>query len=159
MYEAQFQYTKEQGNQNRFLGKAGEHRVLSELLLRGINAGFLEIDNGVDLVLENGFRIQIKSSHSDISTTRGYKYPVYLFPLRKKKYINSKGVTLRPKIKTDSIDFLILWCVDDDWFYIIPSDKIVQTTVNIPIAPEKPSKYQQYLNAWGLLKGGTSDSN
>lgn len=150
-YETQKKYTLEQGHNNRFLGEAAEHRILSELLLRHINAAPMLVDDGVDVVLENGKKIQIKSSHSEFSSSRGYRYPVYLFSLRGKKYVNSKNITLRPKFNQSKIDFLILWCVDHNWFYIIPSSEVNQTMINIPINPEKISKYQQYLNAWDSL--------
>jgi hypothetical protein len=143
------------GNKSRYLGKAAELRVSSELLLRGINVYFPAMDdNSVDLLTSLGDKIQVKASRKEHVDTRGYRYPVYLFNTRRKKYVNSNNVTLRPKLDPSGIDFLICWCVDHDWFYIIPSAAITKTTVNIPIEPERVSKYQQYLNAWSLLEGG-----
>lgn len=137
-----------------YTGKAGEYRVASELLLRGINVAEMAIDNGgVDLItIPGGKKIQVKTSRSEYTNTRGYRYPVYLFCTRRKKYVNSRNKTLRPKIQPENIDFLICWCVDHDWFFIIPSSDITQTTVNIPINQDRPSKYKQYLNAWDQIR-------
>jgi len=136
-----------------FVGEAGELRVASEILLRGINVSAPSIDNGIDLIIvDTGKRIQVKTSRSEYSRTRGYSYPAYLFNVRKKKYVNSKNITLRPKIDPNKIDFVICWAVDHDWFFIIPIKDVNQTTINIPIDPQKPSKYKQYLEAWDLLK-------
>lgn len=139
MYDSQKKYTTEQGNKNRFLGRAAEHRVMAELLLRDINIAPVDIDEGIDLItIETGKKLQIKASKSEISTTRTYSYPVYVFPLSQKT--------------REIADFLILWCVDHDWFYIIPKKEMTKSNVNIPIEPERVSKYQQFLNAWDLLK-------
>lgn len=140
-----------------FVGRAGELRVASELLLRGINVASYEVDNdGVDLItIPLGKKIQVKTSRREFTghgKRDNHRYPAYLFCTRRKKYVNSRNVTLRPKIKAENIDFLICWCVDHDWFYIIPSSEMTQTSVNIPINQTKPSKYQKFLNAWDLIK-------
>lgn len=145
----------EQGNQSRYLGTAGEYRVASELLKRGINVALLAVDDGVDLLtVKSNLRIQVKSSKKENYSTRGYTYPVYLFNTRHKKYVNSKNITLRPKIRKEELDYLVCWCVDHDWFYIIPSNEVTQSNINIPIDPTKTSKYEKYKNAWFLLEEG-----
>ena len=140
---------------NRYTGRAGELRVQSELMLRGMNFAEVDLDNGVDLItVPGGKRIQIKTSKSDITSCRGYKYPVYLFNTRKKKYVNSKNKTLRPKIKHKQLDFVICWCIDHDWFFIILIKEVTQTNINIPINPKNPNhdyKYTKYKDAWKLL--------
>lgn len=141
-------------SKERLLGEAGEHMVASQLLLNGINVYFPAIDEGADIMASNGARIQVKSSHSEYSNTRGYKYPTYLFCTRKKKYINSRNVTVRPKIAEGSLDFMVLWCVDHNWFFVIPEKDILKTQFNITIGTVESgdSKYMKYLNAWHLIK-------
>jgi len=51
---------------NRYTGMAGEHRVASELFLRGYNASITHVDEGIDLVAISGQRIayiQVKTSN------------------------------------------------------------------------------------------------
>jgi len=51
---------------NRYTGMAGEHRVASELFLRGYNASITHVDEGIDLVAIRGQRIayiQVKTSN------------------------------------------------------------------------------------------------
>ena len=43
------------------LGLAGELRVMSELLLRGHNPAKSYLENGADIILDNGTRIEIKT--------------------------------------------------------------------------------------------------
>jgi len=141
-------------NENRALGQAGEYRVASELLKRGINVFFPAVDTGVDIITEHGLKIQVKTSNQEYSNTRGYKYPAYLFSTRKKKYVSSKGKTLRPRIKEGEVDFVVFWCVSHDWFFIIPDKEVSKTQLNIMVEPveNNTSKYMPNLNSWHLLE-------
>ncbi len=49
-------------SQELMLGKAGEFRVISELILKGHSPALVCCDNGIDIVLENGYKIQVKTS-------------------------------------------------------------------------------------------------
>lgn len=47
-----------------FMGKAGEHAVMSELLFWGYNASLMSVDEGIDIVASKGnqyFHLQVKS--------------------------------------------------------------------------------------------------
>ena len=138
----------------RLLGEAAEHRVAAEILLKGMNVFFPALDEGVDLITDKGVRIQVKASGQEYSNTRGYTYPAYLFCTRRKKYINSRDKTVRPKLDVSKIDFLICWCVQHDWFFVIPASEVTQTMVNIGIGTveDGSSKYSEYLNNWELLR-------
>lgn len=49
----------------QYIGKAGEHLVVSELLFRGYNASIMSVDEGLDIVAtkdERLFNIQVKTS-------------------------------------------------------------------------------------------------
>jgi hypothetical protein len=74
---------------SNFIGCAGEHAVLSELLFRGYNAAVMTVDEGIDLVASKNnryFHIQVKTSSE---TASGFSFSV-------KKHIfenNDQGIT------------------------------------------------------------------
>jgi len=50
---------------NNFIGKAGEHAVMAELLYRGFNSSLMAVDEGIDIVASKNneyFHIQVKTS-------------------------------------------------------------------------------------------------
>lgn len=105
------------------IGKAGEHRVISELMLRGHCPSIPEVDNGVDIILENGLHLQVKTSHLGRTENphRSYKLGYYRFNLLetgyKAKYQNvTRDWTLH-------CDYLVLWGIDEDRFWILPATK------------------------------------
>ncbi len=62
-----------------FVGKAGEHYVTSELLLRGYNASIMSVDIGMDIIATNNnklFSLQVKTSNLTSSNA-------YIFDMRK----------------------------------------------------------------------------
>ena len=124
------------------LGLAGEFRVMSELLLRGHNPAKSFLEEGADIILENGLRIEIKCGHRCNAQKGIYEQNNYLFSFcggHKKQY-STLG---------DS-DFVILWLLDDDCFLIIPSDKITGNCVGInKLSPKL--KYISYKDNWALL--------
>lgn len=61
----------------QYIGTAGEHRVVSELLFRGYNASLMSVDDGIDInaVKDNQlFNIQVKTANLN-------KYNTYVFDL------------------------------------------------------------------------------
>ncbi len=49
----------------QYVGKAGEHLVVSELLFKGYNASIMSVDEGLDIVATKGerlYNIQVKTS-------------------------------------------------------------------------------------------------
>lgn len=142
---------------NRRIGTAAEHRVISELLLRGFNPYIVVLDEGIDLMLENGKRIQIKSAHLQKQPTRGYVYGRYIFNSRKRYYEKARFPWDRlPKVR-EHVDFVICWGINDDVFYIIPATEIPPTGVTAHSPKEvakngRPRIYDRYINAWDLLR-------
>lgn len=68
------------------MGKAGEYRVMSELLLRGYSANFVEPDDGVDISGRNSrsqFEIQVKTA------TR--KNDNYITTIKKRSFESKHG--------------------------------------------------------------------
>jgi len=123
------------------IGLAGEFRVMSELLLRGHNPAKSYLENGADLVLENGIRVEVKSAHRcNVNRTTGY-----LFSL--------KGGHRGKRQDLDSCDFLICWCIDDDCFYIVPKSEVTKTEIGIyNTSPNANHKYASYREKWEILE-------
>jgi len=130
-------------NKAHLLAAAGEHRVASELLVRGLNVGMFFVDDGTDLITETGLRIQVKAARK--APNRDY----YSFSCQTWK--KRKGVATEipsPLL----VDYLILWAVDDDIFFVIPAN-IVRGVTGF-LMGVKNSKYAKYRNDWQQIMGG-----
>ena len=146
------------------VGKAGELRVRSELLIRGFSSAVFDQDNGIDIILSNGKKIQVKTSMRPSHTPSNYSYK-YSFSIRQTQFRNSKGgLYERSYTRKDysECDYFIFWCVEDDIFYIIPVGKIggkISLTIPTPLENRTYrtykrnhiSKYEQYKNNWEVL--------
>ena len=125
----------------RAFGLAGELRVMSELLLRGHNPAKSYLDNGIDLILEDGTKIQVKTSRKSNYHNRGYMRYCFSF---------------RGFGKDDDLskfDYAILWCVEDDVFYILKSEEIIYQSLTIADVGEKANnKLAPYRENWDALK-------
>ncbi len=127
------------------LGAAGELRVMSELMLRGFNPAKTYLDNGIDIILENGKSIQVKASQGSL-----HKYnhkPTWRSNL---KCYNFTCQDWKNK-KSIKADFVICWAIGAETFLIIPKEKI---NVTVQWAPEWESrtKFYPYINNWDILK-------
>lgn len=108
------------------IGKAGEYAVAAQLMVRGLNVFFPAVDNGVDLIADNGCRIQVKTGRIRMSPSMVEHYPegVYSFHFPKNKYIASSKVKIRtvPSRKfSDVCDVVVLWGVEQNRFWIAPA--------------------------------------
>ena len=147
------------------IGKAGELRVRSELLLRGLTPAVCDDDNGTDIIVaNNGKKLQVKTANKPHDNkSYGWKYS---FAIRQTRFRNSiDGKYERNFTRKDysgKADFFIFWCIEHDIFYIIPESEIgekVSFVVPIPVEDRKyrinkrksRSKYEKYKNAWELL--------
>jgi hypothetical protein len=149
------------------IGKAGELRVRSELMLRDIIAGHFDVDTGTDVVLENGIKIGVKTSLKPIYSKKDYSYR-YTFSIRVPQVRNiGDGLYRKKYMKKDYIgfvDYWIFWCVEDNFFYIVPNKEVGQKVsfcIPTPDAERKyishkehesVSKYEKYKNNWEQLK-------
>ena len=125
------------------IGLAGEFRVMSELLIRGHNPAKSYLDLGTDIILENGLKIQIKTTMKQVENN--WKTPVFSFSLTARER--------KIPIDLSSVDFLICVILLDDLFYIIPT-KGMKNTSNISIPLSRNGRYEQYRNNWELLSSG-----
>ena len=129
------------------IGAAGELRVMSELFLRGYNPAKTYIDNGADLILQDGTKIEVKCSTRSNSVRKAdgrKRSGVYVFHL---------GGNKRKLPNREDVDFVICWCIDDDIFYIIPYEDINCMAVSISdIRTTAKTKFAKYINKWELLR-------
>ena len=133
---------------NLALGRAADLRVASELLIRGYEVFLTMVDSGTDLVLGNGKKVQVKAAHRVMKGKKSY-YPDYTFAF---KSWRKKEGKYEPHGLQD-VDFAILWAVDDNKFFIIPTDIIRgKYTVQIGLNKRRWSKYMAYESKWELLE-------
>lgn len=137
------------------IGIASELRVRSELLLHGFKPASGDYDDGVDIILiDNGIKIQVKSSLKPIYSKKNYSWR-YTFAIRMAQFRkgnsgNYKKETTRRKY---NVDFFIFWCIEHNIFYIIPEDKIGEK-ISFCISSKGRkfgSKYDEFKNNWNLL--------
>lgn len=116
------------------LGQAGVYRACSELLLRGVNCSIPVVDTGVDILLHDGRRVQVKATKLAARRSKDKQAPslgpAYRFTLSVKQHGNfdqgswRRTATSRPFVLrsySDEVDFLVLWGVDEDRFWIVPA--------------------------------------
>ncbi len=136
-----------------YIGLAGEFRVMAELLLRGLNPSKSYLQNGYDLILDSGIRIEVKSSHR-----YDYRYPNLPCSSSHQRNFHVKGYRFcfrsgSKKKLNKEFDFAICWCIDDDVFYIIPVKEINGGEVTIVDFSEKAThKFSPFRNNWDTLK-------
>ena len=128
-------------NYTHRIGKAGEYRVASELLLRGFNPAVRSVDDGVDLILDNGITIQVKSTQN---LNRKNSYCVDLASSRWKK---GKRTKEKQNLKAD---YLLVWIIPTNDFYIIPAKRI-GNKFRVTLTQKKGNIYYPYLNNWEIL--------
>lgn len=103
-------------------GQAGVWAVAAQLAIRGHIPSFPGVDYGFDLMIENGIRIQVKSSRL-VGKKRGKYgvYPAYCFNIRKTSVNYEKRARSVSRDWTKVTDFFVLWGIDDNRFWIVPT--------------------------------------
>lgn len=146
---------------NLYIGKAGEHLVVSELLFQGYNASILSVDEGLDIVATRKgklFNIQAKTSNenrfnrhvSDITVSSFEKHRAsntfYVFVLKGKK--DTKFLVF----PYNEIQKFI------DQRAILPVNKKTRYRVNISVREGKmylgnqQNEVSYYLGKWNLIQ-------
>lgn len=149
------------------IGRAGELRVRSELILKGFNPGMFDFDNGTDIILENGKKLGVKTSIKPIYSKKDYSYR-YTFSVRTSQVRNAgNGLYEKKYMRRDYdgfVDYWIFWCIQDNLFYIIPNGEVGQKVSFCISTPEfqrkyirhkkyeSISKYEKYKNNWEQLR-------
>ena len=150
------------------IGKAGELRVRSELIFRGFNPGAFDFDDGTDIILSNRKRIGVKTCTNPSYQKSSYSW-CYKFSIRSPQVRKGDGSANYKKIYQDRnwnehIDYWILWCVKDNFFYIIPEGEVTAKFSLVVATPlekrrykkhtwkDSISKYEKYKNNWEQLR-------
>ncbi len=108
--------------QSAFTGQAGLYAVASRLSLLNHSVYIPSVDEGVDIMLGNGLRVQVKCGH--IRLTRGMVGRSYTLPLwRKKKYRKGKDVDVT-QCYAGTVDFVIFWAIEDNRFFVFPAASV-----------------------------------
>jgi hypothetical protein len=103
-------------------GQAGVYQVASQLILRGFTPYFPAFDDhGVDILLKEGIRIQVKCTH--FAKRSMYPKGAYYFKLQKGPIVTgNRTIKVRPPtIYSTQCDFLILWGIEDNKYWIVPA--------------------------------------
>jgi hypothetical protein len=111
-------------------GQAAVHLVAAHVLMLGHIPLFPDIDYGYDIKLDNGLRLQVKSSRLQ---KMGRSFPAggYRFNFRKNSMAYGKRVVGVVRDYTAVADFFVLWGVDENRFWIVPCSK-KHTSLFIP---------------------------
>lgn len=123
-----------QPHRTHLVGQAGVWQVASQLALRGLNPHFPGVDFGYDLMVENGIRIQVKAA-SLRHNARVYPEGAYWFKFWQSNILSgNNNVRIRGARDYSKVsDFLVLWGVTENRFWIVPSSLLAQTqSVVIP---------------------------
>lgn len=149
------------------IGKAGELRVASELILRGLTAYIPVQDVGIDVIVgESGKKVQVKTAIKPSYSKRDYSWR-YSFTIRPMVPRGSgKGTFTRVRTRQDyaECDYFVFWCVQHNIFYVIPVNEVgIKVSFCISTPDEErtykkhketsgKSKYEKYKDAWNLLR-------
>ena len=103
--------------EQHLLGQAGVFRVAAELMFRGLHVLIPAVDVGVDLYIEGGTRIQVKTSR--------FVYPNGKVQFRLSTGYNTTStgrVKLGARIFSDYCDFVVLFNATLNRFWIVPAE-------------------------------------
>lgn len=145
-----------------YIGKAGEHAVLSELLFRGYNASLMSVDVGVDIIAAKNneiFNIQVKTRN--ISK----KHDAYFFNLRIASFErHNAGRTFYIFIlrENSKLDYLILplheieKSIEEEFIHIVGSGKLYRITIKKRDGKvylgRRENDVSYYMNRWDIIK-------
>jgi hypothetical protein len=105
--------------QSAFTGAAGVYAVASRLSLMNHTVYIPSVDEGVDIMLGNGLRLQVKCGryHNDPRTSGRYHI---LAPGRVKKYHKGENRDVR-RSYAGVVDFVIYWAIEENRFFVFPA--------------------------------------
>lgn len=119
MTESKRQY----GRSFQLQGQAAVYQVASQLAMRGHVVMFPMLDVGFDLQLENGLRLQVKSSTIKTQGNAIYRNGAYGFGLRRGAWDSNAKAYKRSNYRpySEIADFFVLWGVEENRFFILPT--------------------------------------
>lgn len=124
--------------------------MASKLALHGLVPMFPGVDHGYDIGLENGIRIQVKSSKLKFHLS--YPEGTYCFDCRKFNWSSPEQRVRATRRYQFKADFFAFWGIDENRFWIIPTAE-TKTCIWVPREADykKPIKWQTFENRWDLL--------
>lgn len=114
-------------------GMAGVFAVCEQLCRGGHTPCVPSVDFGVDIMLDNGLRIQVKSAQARIHP--GYSQGVYCFDVRKgwtRKGDKIVGHAHSDRNYAESCDFFIFYGVNERRFFVVPVSIVGNRAIWIP---------------------------
>lgn len=145
-----------------YIGKAGEHAVLSELLFRGYNSALMSVDTGIDILAtkENEtFSIQVKTRN--VSKTQN----AFFFNIRIASFErHSAGRTFYIFVLRENhkLDYLIVplheieKAIEQEFVQIVGKGKLYRITIRRRQGKiylgRKENEVSYYLNRWDVIK-------
>jgi len=137
------------------VGQAGVYRVMSELLLRGHNPAIFAYDDGVDILLENGKTVQVKTSNKATKRKDVYYFQMDSY-MKLLKNISEGKFTGQYRLP----DFFIFWGIDDSECIILPKEQLPNKVhISISLNPKRKgmgarknrNPLLEFKNKWELL--------
>ena len=145
-----------------YIGKAGEHAVISELLFRGYNAALMSVDVGVDVLATKNnetFHIQVKTRN--ISK----RHDAFHFNLRIVSFErHNAGKTFYIFILRENgkLDYLILplpeieKAIEQEFVHVVGKGKLYRITITRREGKiylgRRDNEVSYYLNRWDIIK-------
>lgn len=159
------QASRQYGKEFQLQGQAAVYQVASQLMIRGINVSFPALDEGVDLHLDNGLRVQIKSAKITYKNEGYQRSGAYGFGLRRGAWDSTTKSYKRTNFRSYSevADFFVLWGIDENRFFIVPTShpgKAIWFTRRGSVSKSKnkalfdvisAERLSQYEDRWDLL--------
>lgn len=108
------------------IGKAGEHLVAAELLIRGMAPSWPSVDEGFDLILSNGCRIQVKTARVR-NIAAWSDEPVYSFHFKQRKFVAYSSGRMQERARKDFsqvCDVVVLVGLEARRFWIVPATRL-----------------------------------
>lgn len=130
------------------IGKAAEYRAMSELLLRGAEPMLVSVDRGVDLVLPNGCKVQVRAARKSSAGQYRWKMVQYRYP----RDFGPNAIKAKLDRRRSPVvpDFVAFWAVDEDRWFVVPYADVADVN-HVTINKHKPTAVLAYEKAWDVL--------
>lgn len=158
--EAEEEQEEKEKISTQYIGKAGEHLVVSELLFRGYNASIMNVDEGLDIVATKEgklYNIQVKTSNHNQFNQHASDIRISSFEKH-----NTNNTYYIFVLKENVTKFLIFPYSEMQKYIdkkiILSINKNTRYRVNITIRNEKiylgnqSNEVSYYLNNWNSIK-------
>lgn len=141
-----------------FTGQAGVYAVAARLSLAGHSVYFPSVDEGVDIMLGNGLKLQVKCGRYHADTKTAGRYHV-LAADKVRKYRDGKIQDVK-RGYAQSVDFVVYWAIEENRFFVFPAAEVtkavwipskVDTFLQLSEQCRSHCLTRRYEEAWHLL--------